>query len=150
MKELLEVSRVLLSLFFLCLSSWQDLKTREVPNKIWLFFGPAGLALTLLQLYSEISEGTNVALWLWLGSVVLTTGISLALFYIGFFGGADSKALICLSISLPIYPSFVYGYVDVFVPFFPLAILSNAVLASSLLVVLIVLYNLIHRQLMPA
>jgi preflagellin peptidase FlaK len=142
MREWLEVSRVLISLFFLGLSSWYDFKTREVFNKMWVFFGPIGLALTLLQLYVNNLEGENIVPWFWLLSVGLTTGISIVLFYTGFFGGADSKALICLSTALPVYPSFVYGYIVVFVPFLPLAVLGNAVLLSSLLVVFIALYNL--------
>jgi preflagellin peptidase FlaK len=149
MREWLEVSRVFLSLFFLGLSSWYDFRTREVSNKMWVFFGPIGLALTLLQLYVDHLEGAFTVPWFWLISVGLTTGISVALFFTGFFGGADSKALICLSIALPVYPSFVYGYVAVFVLFLPLAVLGNAVLFSSLLVVLIAIYNLtqmVHSQ----
>jgi preflagellin peptidase FlaK len=142
MREWLEVLRVLISLFFLGLSSWYDFKTREVFNKMWVFFGPVGLALTLLQLYVNNLEGENIAPWFWLFSVGLTTGISIVLFYTRFFGGADSKALICLSTALPVYPSFVYSYIGVFVPFLPLAVLGNAVLLSSLLVVFITFYNL--------
>jgi preflagellin peptidase FlaK len=140
MIEWLEASRVLLSLFFLVLCSWYDFKTREVTNKMWLIYGPAGLTLLLLQFLTNqtLSEVTIQ----WLASIGLTTIIALALFYTGFFGGADSKALICLSLALPVYPTFVHEYVTVLVPFFPLAVLVNSVLGSSLLVIAITAYNL--------
>ena len=140
MIEWLEASRVLLSLFFLGLSSWYDFKTREVSNKMWMIYGPAGLALLLLQFFTNNEYGEVPIQWL--ASIGLTTIIALILFYTGFFGGADSKALICLSLALPVYPSFVHEYITVLVPFFPLAVLVNSVLGSSLLVVGIIANNL--------
>ena len=140
MIEWLEASRVLLSLFFLVLCSWYDFKTREVTNKMWLIYGPAGLTLLLLQFLTN-QTFSEVPIQ-WLASIGLTTIIALALFYTGFFGGADSKALICLSLALPVYPTFVHEYVTVLVPFFPLAVLVNSVLGSSLLVIVITAYNL--------
>ncbi len=143
MIEWLEASRVLLSLFFLALCSWHDFKTREVTNKMWLVYGPAGLALLLLQFFTDrTSLDDPVQL---LASIGITTVIALALFYTGFFGGADSKALICLSLALPVYPTFVHEYVTVLVPFFPLAVLINSVLGSSLLIIVIAAYNLSRK-----
>ena len=143
MVEWLEASRVLLSLFFLAICSWYDYRTREVTNKMWLAYGPAGLALLLLQLFTDRTlSGNPVQL---VASIGVTTVIALALFYTGFFGGADSKALICLSLTLPVYPAFVHEYVTVLVPFFPLAVLVNSVLGSSLLVFAIAAYNLSRK-----
>ncbi len=143
MIEWLEASRVLLSLFFLALCSWYDYKTREVTNKMWLVYGPAGLALLLLQYFTDRALSENSVLLL--ASIGITTVIALTLFYTGFFGGADSKALICLSLALPVYPAFVHEYVTVLVPFFPLAVLVNSVLGSSLLVIAIAAYNLSRK-----
>ena len=128
MVEWLEASRVVLSLFFLSLCSWYDYKTREVTNKMWLVYGPAGIALLLLQFFTDRTLSENPVQLV--ASIGITTGIALALFYTGFFGGADSKALICLSLALPVYPAFVHGYIMVLVPFFPLAVLVNSVLGS--------------------
>ncbi|MEM2111602.1 MAG: hypothetical protein QXX08_06965, partial [Candidatus Bathyarchaeia archaeon] len=66
MNEMLEASRVLLSLFFLVLSSWQDMKKREVSNKIWAVYGPAGLVLLVMQFFfgsGSVREG-DLILWL--------------------------------------------------------------------------------------
>jgi len=144
MKELLEVLRVFISFLFLAVSSCYDLKTREVPNLVWLFFAPIGLVMTLLQLYLGYLAGENVSSIIWLLSFAVTSGISLALFYISFFGGADAKGLICLSIALPVYPSLARRYAEWVTPFFPLAVLSNAVLGSSLLVLGIVSLNMLR------
>ncbi len=147
MNELLEASRVLLSLFFLVLSSWHDLKTREVSNKMWIIFGPAALALLLLQFFTDYANIREGVLIQWLASIGLTTIVALVLFYTGFFGGADSKALICLAIALPVYPSFTAKYIAIFVPFFPLAVLVNSVLGASLLTIVITGYNLCQMTL---
>ncbi len=144
MKELLEFLRVFISFLFLAISSWYDFKTREVPNMVWLFYAPIGLVMTLLQLYLGYLARENMSSIIWLLSFAVTSGISLALFYISFFGGADAKALICLSIALPVYPSLVRRYAEWVTPFFPLAVLSNAVLSSSLLVLGIASLNLLR------
>jgi preflagellin peptidase FlaK len=143
MKEWLETLRVSLSLLFLMVSSWYDFKTREVPNRVWVFFAPIGLALTFLQFYLSYLAGEVAVPVFWLLSFAVTTGISLVLFYAGLFGGADAKALICLSIALPVYPSSVCSYLNILTPFFPLAVLSNAVIGSSLVVLVIASYNLL-------
>ncbi|KYH40794.1 MAG: peptidase A24B, FlaK domain-containing protein, partial [Candidatus Bathyarchaeota archaeon B63] len=70
-------------------------------------------------------------------------GISLSLFYAGFFGGADAKALICLSIAIPMYPAVSPARRSALIPLFPVAVLVNAVLASSVLVLAILSHNLV-------
>jgi Flp pilus assembly protein protease CpaA len=43
---------VLVVLAFLGYGSvWSDIKTREVPNIVWLLFAPIGTALTVARLY---------------------------------------------------------------------------------------------------
>jgi len=144
MIEWIEVLRVAISFLFLVVSSWYDFKTREVPNRVWVFFAPIGLALTSLQFYLDYLKGGTEFPAMWLLSFALTAGISIALFHIGFFGGADAKALICLSIALPVHPSLARYYIEGITPFFPLATLTNAVLGSSLLVLAIISHNLIQ------
>jgi preflagellin peptidase FlaK len=75
---------------------------------------------------------------------MVTTGLSLVLFYFGFFGGADAKALICLSIVMPVQPSSLKSHFNVQSPFFPISVFSNAVLASSFLILGIASHNLIR------
>jgi len=139
MYEWLESLRILLSFSFLAASSWYDFKTREVNNRMWMLFASLGFILSFLQFC--LAEG-DPFLILWVISFLVTTVISLALFYLGFFGGADAKALISLSIALPVYPSTVDPYFKVLVPLFPLTVFGNALLGSSLLIFVIAGYNL--------
>jgi len=141
----LDVLRVLVSLSFLSASSWYDHKFREVSNRMWMLFAPLGFTLTLLQYSLEYALEKNSTVFIfWIISLAVTTGISLLLFYAGFFGGADAKALICLSIANPIYPRFSPARFNVMMPIFPLAVLINAVLASAMLVPVIFCYNMIR------
>ena len=107
MREWFELSRIFASLLFLTISSWYDYKLREVPNRVWAFFAPTAFALISLQLCFDHLMGANPVPVFWLLSFAVTAGISLLLFYAGFFGGADAKALICMAIALPVYPSLV-------------------------------------------
>ena len=141
----IEILRVLMSLSFLLASSWYDYKYREVSNRMWILFAPIGFTLTFIQYYLEYAAGKALSIFLyWAVSLGFTTGISLLLFYTGFFGGADAKALICLSITIPVYPEFSLTRFNVMLPLFPLAVLVNAVFASSMLVLGILCHNLIR------
>ena len=141
----IEILRVLMSLSFLLASSWYDYKYREVSNRMWILFAPIGFTLTFIQYYLEYAAGKALSIFLyWAVSLGFTTGISLLLFYTGFFGGADAKALICLSITIPVYPEFSLTRFNVMLPLFPLAVLVNAVFASSMLVLVILCHNLIR------
>jgi preflagellin peptidase FlaK len=143
METELEILRIVLGLFFLAVSSWHDLKTREVPNRVWLIFAPVGFALLLLQSKINQHDGETVIPSAWLISIAVTAGISLSLFYLGLFGGADAKALICLSITMPTYPKVARYQPPIPTYPFPLAVLSNAVLTSSLLIIIIVGHNIL-------
>ena len=141
----IDVLRVSMSLFFLLASSWYDYKFREVSNRMWILFAPMGFTLTFLQYYLEYAAGKSFSIFLyWIISFAFTASISLFLFYAGFFGGADAKALICLSLAVPVYPEFSPARLYVMIPLFPLAVLVNAVFASSMLVLAILCHNVIR------
>lgn len=131
----IEVTRILVSLAFLAYSSWQDFKKREVSNKVWLIFGPAGLCLSLLDVFLG-GDGSLLAI-----STAVMTGLSFTLFYLGFFGGADAKALMCLSMCIPAHPAVLKPFLGTILPLFPLSVLVNAIFASSMLVFGIIAYN---------
>ncbi|RLG97198.1 hypothetical protein DRO29_03450 [Candidatus Bathyarchaeota archaeon] len=134
-----EAMRVGLSLLFLAISSWYDLKEREVSNRVWMVFAPLGLALSLLHFH--LTKDQNFLLPMVM-SVLIVGGFSVALFYLGLFGGADAKALICLSLTLPVQPSFVRPLLKMVSPFFAFSVLVNAVVFSSASILGIALYNL--------
>jgi len=144
MNTFLEGLQVFVSLAFLLYASWSDVKTREVSNMVWMLFAPIGLALTLTQMFL-FEAGSSGQLY-WFGiSVGVTSVLALALFYAGAYGGADAKALICLSVTLPFYPSnFINWASDS--PIFPLSVFSNAVVIAAFSVVYVLLRNVVWRQ----
>jgi preflagellin peptidase FlaK len=140
----LEGLQAFVSLVFLFYASWSDLKTREVSNMVWALFAPIGLTLTLIQLF--FFEAGSSGQFYWFGiSVGITSILAVALFYAGAYGGADAKALICLSLTLPFYPTnFINWASDS--PIFPLSVFSNAVIIAALSVVYVLLRNIVWRQ----
>ena len=140
-----DFARILLCVFVFVYASWSDWKAREVSNKVWLVMAPIALVLTLVQfiLYSPQ--------WLLLFglSFGITAGLSVALFYVGAFGGADAKALMCLALALPLYPNvllqfFPYNTSNVQI-IFPITVFSNGVLLAALTVVYSVARNLVWK-----
>ena len=136
-------ARIVISLVFLLYASWSDFKTREVQNRVWLFFAPIGFTLSFVEmLLFDQSRLLEFGL-----SFIVTTGIALLLFYAAAFGGADSKALICIALALPFAPK------DLFTPFlaggisplaqniYPFTILSNSVLVAAASAIVMLLLN---------
>jgi len=135
--------QVFVSLLFLLYASWSDLKTREVSNWVWVFFAPIGTALTLVLLF--LYDFSYDMLY-WFGvSAGVTSALAVALFYVGAFGGADAKALICLSLTLPFYPSNFISLASVTL-IFPLSVFSNAIIIAALSVLYVLSRNAFWRQ----
>lgn len=129
MNELFDGFRVLISLIFLAYASWSDLKTREVSNRVWAVFAPIALAFTSLQFFISFDPQLLYADVL---SFALTSVISITLFYAGAFGGADAKALICLSLALPSYPTnLLQPLLSLGYQLFPIIVFCNAVLLAA-------------------
>ena len=126
--EIVEFAAIIVSIFFLLLGSIFDMRTREVDDWVWWAYGPIGLSLTIVRLI--LDPGT---LFVTLASIGVTTLISLGLAYFGMFGGADSKAIICLSLTLPVNPTYVPSLLGYVHPFFPLVVLIAGFVCSALL-----------------
>lgn len=140
MYDWLDPIRIVLNLTFLSYASWHDYRSREVSNKVWLFYAPLGLILTLLHVFLT----TNLSLLLVLGiSFAVFAGITIPLFYLGFFGGADVKAFLSLSLAMPFAPVSSFPFLGVVSPLYGMSIFGNAVIVSALTAVAMVLYNLI-------
>ncbi|MDH5783680.1 MAG: prepilin peptidase [Candidatus Bathyarchaeota archaeon] len=143
MNGILDSVRVLLCLFFMVYASWSDWKKREVSNKVWAVLAPLAFFLTSIQYVLF-----NGDLLLYLLSFAVTSGLAIVLFYAGAFGGADAKALICLSLALPQYPASLSPVFTTLTPevlvssLFPIIVFSNSVLLAALTVVYALLRNL--------
>jgi preflagellin peptidase FlaK len=143
----LAAAKVTLSLAFLLYASWSDYKTREVSNRVWAFYAPLALFLSL----SELLFNDPAKLPFFGLSFGITAIFAIILFYTGAFGGADSKALMCIALALPFFPEtlfkpiFTAGISPLAQYFFPLMIFSNAVLFAAASGIYMLLRNLIWR-----
>jgi len=122
---------------FLILGSWSDLKTREVSNKLWAVSLPIVAVITVIKAY--LSSGL---LLLYVISISLSIAASLAILEIGFFGGADAKAMICLGVALPLFPDMFAPILGYFHPFFSFIVLTNSFLISLLSILYVVTMNI--------
>jgi preflagellin peptidase FlaK len=138
--QIFDAARTILCLSFLIYASWSDYKTREVSDKVWVILGPLALALTAFQFFMLTPELLLTALI----SFAITSALALIIFYAGGFGGADAKALICISFALPVYPSYFLSQPSgLFSPLFPLTVFTNGVLLGALSVFYALFRNLL-------
>jgi preflagellin peptidase FlaK len=145
MDELLDGLRVLVSLIFLAYASWADFKTREVSNKVWAIFGPLAFLLTIFQYV--LSPQDQDLLFYYILPITVTVALSLVLFYAGGFGGADAKALICISLAFPSYPIYLLqSPIGSISPLFPLSVFINSVFLASFSVVYVLLRSFLWKH----
>ncbi len=126
-------AKVALSLIVLLYASWNDYKTREVSNRVWALYAPIALCLSLIELL--LYEPAKLPFF---GlSFGVTVAFALLLFYSGGFGGADSKALMCIALALPFSteklftPILASGVSPLSQNLFPLTIFSNSILFAA-------------------
>lgn len=140
-------AKTALSLAILLYASWSDYKTREVTNRAWAVYAPLALALTLAELC--LYDASKLPLYA--VSFAVTTAIALLLFYTGAFGGADSKAFMCIALALPFYPEALLtpitaaGISPLAQNLFPITIFSNSVLFAAASGIYMLLRNLTWR-----
>ena len=124
--QIIDLAAIIVTFFFFALGSYFDLKTREVDDRVWLIYAPIGGALTVLRLLNDPS-----LLLITLVSIAVTVLVSFGLFYFGLFGGADSKAIMCLGLTMPLPPTIfqpLLGYVH---PVFPLVVIIIGFICSA-------------------
>jgi preflagellin peptidase FlaK len=147
LQQIIAAAQIILTITILLFASWKDYKTREVSNYLWVFYAPIAVSLSL----AEFLLYDSAKLPLFGLSVGLTTVFALLLFYTGGFGGADSKALMCISLALPFFPEVLLvpvlsqGLSPLSLTVFPITILSNSVLIAAGSGVYLLLRNLFSR-----
>jgi preflagellin peptidase FlaK len=143
-----EIAQVVISLAFLLYSSWSDYKTREVSNRVWVFFAPIALGLSLAN-FLLYDPSKLILFGVCFG---FTAGLSILLFYSGGFGGADSKALMCIALAIPFFPAGVFapiiagGISPIAQNLFPLTVLSNAVLFAAATAIYMLIRNVLWNK----
>ncbi|MEM3502124.1 MAG: A24 family peptidase C-terminal domain-containing protein [Candidatus Bathyarchaeia archaeon] len=138
--EDLNIISLAISIIILGYSAWSDFKTREVSDRVWIIYLPISSILLSLRLVSNPQ-----LIHIYAASIIITVGISILMFQTGLFGGADLKALICLSVALPTHPTPNRALVPPVNPIFPLTVLYNAYLLSLSVIVYVLAKNLEWR-----
>src|SRR5467141_2037632 len=138
----IDLAALIVSLGVLIVASLSDLKTREVSNRFWVIYAPIAAALFI----GRVVFAPDTAAIL-LVSATATIVVAFLLFQFSVMGGADSKALMCLALALPVAPSFLAPFWQspfVFYPL-PIAILVNSFLLSIGSAVFLLARNLFQR-----
>jgi len=143
---LIEATKTCITLLSLFYASWSDYKTREVSNSVWILLAPPAFALTFAELFLFDSSALPF-FGLCFG---LTSAFAIILFYAGGFGGADAKALMCLALALPFYPSellkpFMGEVSPIMNLFFPITVFSNSVILAALTAIYLLFHNILWR-----
>jgi preflagellin peptidase FlaK len=131
------IGRFVVCLVSLGFGSVQDFSTREVSNWVWVVSVPICLFLDGLDMYLG-----NIPVSTLLASLGVSLLVGISLFYFGFFGGADAKALLLIAAA---FPSYVYmpGLLLARVLFLPLVfVFFTATVLSAFYPLSILLLNL--------
>ncbi len=111
---------------WLSVASWIDLKDGKIPNMIWLGFVPASKFFSLLTLgWTRSTRSLQLVV-----SVLAAVSLAILFFGLGFFGGADMKAVISVSHVFPFQVNPILSSISAPV-WIPLSMLVNASLAST-------------------
>jgi hypothetical protein len=134
---------VAITLVHLFIAMLQDINNRIISDKIWVSQISLSVLIILIgYLFGEIS---NLEIILSVVNVIIGFVFGLLFFYIGAWGGGDTKALWAISFSNP----FVFKFIPVvepyqyFPPIFPL--IFNMIFGIILYVMILLVYNLYNR-----
>jgi preflagellin peptidase FlaK len=127
------IVRLAVCAVMLAVSSYFDIKTREVEDWFWVVFGAVGVALTG---YEFFTSSPNLLLYLF--SFILTSGLAYLLYVLGFYGGADAKALSAISLLVPFF-----NLNSIIHPITGLIILTNSTILTLIFPVYFGLRNLV-------
>jgi len=115
---------ILLGIFII--TSYKDIKFREVDDKYWAIL----FILTAPVTFFQIGILKTISFDIFLLSLIFCTLFGFLLFYGAKFGGADAKAVLILPFVFPDFPKINYSPI-LFAPIiFPLSIIINAILYS--------------------
>lgn len=111
---------------FLAYGSYHDIKTREIPDTVWVVMGATGIGLRLIDHQWKVL--------LISGGVAVLLGMGLAVSQL--FGGADIKALVAVSLVIPVYPSST-------APLFVLSVFNNVAVIKLVELAVVFGYNVV-------
>ncbi|MFH0748617.1 MAG: prepilin peptidase [Candidatus Bathyarchaeota archaeon] len=95
---MLAILRFTISSIFLVYASFLDITKREVPDRVWVVSIPVCLGLDCIDLSLE-----NLVALPFLVSIGISLLLGFSLCFMGFYGGADAKALLLIAVAVPSY-----------------------------------------------
>ena len=140
---LLDVIRLVVGIAILSYASYTDIKTRRASNILWLVMGSIGGILLLVQYFTI---GFNNPYYLLFIPIMI--GLVYALFQLRLiFGGADAKALMALSILVPLPPiiNSIPLWKNSIMPA-PWIIFSNSVILFLFIPLSLLIFNAVKRN----
>ncbi|HJJ72255.1 MAG TPA: hypothetical protein O0X95_03765 [Methanocorpusculum sp.] len=129
---------VLLTFIF---AAWQDLKTRTVIRATW-YPGAVIGGICAVIFWSEFIHVRGAALVLFIS--VIFACLCAAFSFLGMFGKADAKALILLSLTVPVTPFAPYIF-----PSLAVSTLINAGVLTLFVPIIFLVYNIIKQNRAP-
>ncbi len=142
----LNIIRLITGVVILSYASYTDIKTRKAANILWVIMGGIGVVLLIIQAITIGFENLYYLLF-----IPIMIGLIYCFFQFRLiFGGADAKALMALSILVPIYPTILqFPILTSGMPSImpaPWIIFSNSVIIFLVIPLSLLLYNLIKRD----
>ena len=93
----LDLLRFIVGIIILSIGAYTDLKYREASNKLWVILGTVAGIILVIDFYQN---GINpLKIFLMIFMIIL----AYVLFQLHVIGGADAKAIMCLSILIPFF-----------------------------------------------
>lgn len=131
------------AIIFLLCAAFQDVKTREVDDRIWILMLALGIPFVGIRLFLYGDDTSRVALMAL--SIIAGLILALIILFSGLQGGADAKALFCTSLISPLPLMLSDTLPDKLIPF-SVTLFMNSLLLLVPLPFVIFLYNLIHSE----
>jgi hypothetical protein len=117
--------RVLLATGMLTYAAYEDIRTREIHDLVWIIFGVPGIILDLLQLSQGSLDWRSFML-----SLTVSLIFSALALVAHLFGEADLLAIITLTILHPVYPT-IHIPLGLSGIIFPLTVITNSALIGA-------------------
>jgi len=119
---------ILASLALLSYASMEDIKKREISDRVWLallLFGTLARAMDMMA-NPTLAHAFDLII-----SMAVPIGLFLLMYYLGLlFGGADAKAFMCMALAIPKPPTSVPIIDGYLLPFYALSLFNNSILLS--------------------
>ena len=152
----LNVILLIFTIFLLIIGSWQDIKTREVADWIWLIMIGGGIVFHLIQILIRILENGSPINYIIpvIINIIFAVTLSLFLTFSGLGGEADRIAYIAIGIASPFSLPFIIfndqSY-EILIAITPkiLNIFFNAYLIALPVPILLFCYNLVYQRIHP-